>query len=56
VMVLQQTVSVPDFIGIERQQKEGRSILIEMESPAPLIRPYQPGVPYPQRLAWTKLL
>jgi len=27
-----------------------------MESPAPPIRPYQPQVPYPQRLAWTKLL
>ena len=32
------------------------SIPIEMESPAPPIHPYQPRVPYPQRLAWTKLL
>jgi len=27
-----------------------------MEGTAPPIRPYQPRVPYPQRLAWTKLL
>ena len=40
VMVLQETVSIPDSIGTERQQKEGRSIPIEMESPAPPIRPY----------------
>jgi len=38
------------------QHKEGQSIPIEMESLAPPIRPYQPRVPYPQRLAWTKLL
>jgi len=39
VMVLQETVSVPDSLGTERQQKEGRSIPIEMESPTPPIRP-----------------
>ena len=27
-----------------------------MEDTAPPIRPYQPRVPYPQSLAWTKLL
>ena len=55
-MVLQETVSVPDSIGTEGRQKERRSSLIETVSPAPPIPPYQPPVPYPQRLAWAKLL
>jgi len=50
MLVLQGTVSVPYSVGTERQQKEGRSIPVGMESPAPPIRPYQPRVPYPQRL------
>ena len=55
-MVLQETISAPISEGAERQQKEGRSIPVGMESPAPPIRPYQPRVPYPQRLVWIKLL
>ena len=56
VMVLQETISVPDSVGTEGQQKEEKLSPIEMVSPAPPIPPYQPPVPYPQRLAWTKLL
>ena len=51
VMVLQETVSVPDFVGIEGQQKERRVSPIKTVSPAPFTHPYQPPVPYPQRLA-----
>jgi len=47
VMVLQETVSNPVSEGAERHQSERRSTLIEMESTAPPIRPYQPWVPYP---------
>jgi len=55
-MVLQETVlaSIPE--GIKGQRKEGRSTPSEMEGTAPPVRPYQPRVPYPQRLAWAKLL
>ena len=56
VMVLQETVSTPVFVGAEGQHSEGRSTPIEIEDTAPPIRPYRPRVPYPQRLAWIKLL
>jgi len=55
VMVLQETISVPDSVGTEGQQKEEKLSPIEMVSPAPLIPPYQQPVPYPQMLAWAKL-
>ena len=55
-MVLREIASAPVPERAERQQSEGRSILSEMEGTAPPICPYQPRVPYPQRLAWTKLL
>jgi len=35
VMALQETVSVPDSVGTERQQKERRLSSVEMVSPAP---------------------
>ena len=50
-MVLQETVSTPVSEGVERHQSEGRSTPVEMESTAPPIHPYQPRVPYLQRLA-----
>ena len=56
VMVLQETASAPVPERAERQQSEGRLTPVEMEDTAPPILPYQPRVPYPQRLAWTKLL
>jgi len=52
----QETISVPDSVGTEEQRSEGRSSPTEMEGTAPLVRPYQPRIPYPERLAWTKLL
>ena len=55
-MVLQEAASAPIPVGTERHQGEGRSTHSEMEGTVPPIRPYQPRVPYPQRLAWTKLL
>ena len=55
VMVLQETVSVPDSVGTDGQQEERRLSPIEMASPAPPMRPYQPPVPHPQRLAWAQL-
>ena len=56
VMVLQEAASAPVPVGTERHQSEGRSTPSEMEGTAPPIRPYQPRVPYPQRLAWANLL
>ena len=56
VMVLQETISAPTPVKTDKHQSERRSTPIEMEDTAPPIRPYQPRVPYPQRLAWTKLL
>jgi len=56
VMVLQEAVSAPAPEKADRLQSEGRSTPVEMEDIAPPIRPDQPRVPYPQRLAWTKLL
>ena len=55
-MVLQEIVSTPISEGAERHQSEGRSTPVEIESTVPLIRLYQPRVPYPQRLVWIKLL
>jgi len=55
-MVLQETVSVLDSTRIERRKDEeslssnGRSSITP-----PAARPYQPSVPYPQRVAWAKL-
>ena len=51
MMVLQEAVSAPVPAGTEGQRKEGRSTPSEMEGTAPPIRPYQPRVPYLQRLA-----
>ena len=56
VMVLQETIAVPDSVGTEEQQSEGRLPPVEMEDTAPPSRPYHPRVPYPQRLAWAHLL
>ena len=56
MMVLQETTSAPVPERAERQQSEGRSAPVEMKVIAPPVRPYQPRVPYPERLAWTRLL
>ena len=54
-MVIQETVSVLDPAGTERQKEEGRLSSIGKANPAPLVHPYQPPVSYSQRLAWAKL-
>ena len=55
VMVLHETVVVPDFAGTDVQKEEGKlSSNGEVMPPSP-VRPYHPPVPYPQRVAWTKL-
>jgi len=56
VMVLQEPASVPNSVGTEWQQKEKKWSPIETVSLAPPIHPCQPPIPYPQRLAWAKLL
>jgi len=55
VIVLQETVSVPDSVGTEEQQNEKGLNSMELMHLAPPLRPYQPPVPYPQRLARAKL-
>ena len=55
VMVLQEVVTVPNSAGTEgKMREENLGITGEPSPPAPA-RPYQPPVPYPQRLAWSKL-
>jgi len=56
MMVLQEGVLAPVPEGTKGRRKEGKSTPSGMEGTPPPIRPYQPRVPYPQRLAWTKLL
>ena len=55
VMVLQEVVPISASAGTERKEKnEGLSPTEETRHQPPA-RPYQPPVPYPQRLAWSKL-
>jgi len=55
-MVLQEVIRVPDSIGTEgKKKKEESMISTEEATPTPPTRPYQPPVPYPQQLAWSKL-
>jgi len=52
VMVLQETVAVPKFIGTsERMEEESLSCKGEVCYPSLVVRPYQPPVPFPQRVA-----
>jgi len=55
VMVLQETVSIPNSAGTDEQNEEKSLCSIRKVSPAPPFRPYHPLVPYPQRVAWAKL-
>ena len=56
VMVLQETVAVPKSVGTTAQNEdEGLSYNTKSISIAPVVCHYAPPVPYPQRLAWTKL-
>ena len=56
VMVLQETVVVPKSIGTtEQNEEEGLSSNGKSTYTALVARLYHPPIPYPQRLAWTKL-
>jgi len=55
VIVLQEVVPVLDSAGTEgKKRKENLSFAGE-PSPPPPARKYQPSVPFPQQLAWSKL-
>jgi len=55
MVLLQKTVPVPDSAGTDEQKRKGNLTFIGKVNPAPLVRPYQPPVLYPQRVAWAKL-
>lgn len=55
VMVLQETVLVPNSAGTIAQEVEGCSSLMGKANPTPPTRSYHPPVPYPQRVAWAQL-
>jgi len=54
-MVLHEVVLVSDFAGTQGKKKEENLSPIGDLSPTPPTRTYQPPVPFPQRLAWSKL-
>jgi len=51
-MVLDNIVSVPNSTRADEPKEEGSLSSIGTVSPAPLVRPYKPLVPYRQRVAW----
>jgi len=55
MMVLQEVVPIPDSVGTEGQTRKEILSSSEETTPTPPARTYQPPVPYPQRLAWSKL-
>jgi len=55
VMILQETVPVPDSAETDEQKEKGILSSIGKVSPAHAVCPYHPPVPYPQRVAWAKL-
>jgi len=55
VMVLQEEAPVPISTGTTILKKEGVLNQVEEGHQPPPVRPYQPPVPYPQKLAWAKL-
>jgi len=54
-MVLQEAAPVPNSPGIEGKKKEENLGSARDPSPPPPARTCQPPVPFPQRLAWSKL-
>jgi len=55
VMVLQDVVPVLDPTGTEGKQKDETMSSAEQPTPTTPTRPYQPPVPYPQRMVWSEL-
>ena len=56
VMVLQETIAVPDSAGTDEQKEKGKLSFNGKIIPPPLVRPYQLPAPYPQMVAWAELL
>jgi len=55
VMVLKELVPLPDSVGTEGKKREDNLSSAGEPSPPPPARTFQPPVPFPQRLAWSKL-
>jgi len=55
VMVLQEVVLVPDSAGTEGKKREENPSSVGETRPLPPAGTYQPRVPFPQRLVWSKL-
>ena len=53
-MLLQEVVPAPDAVRTEGQKWKENLSSAEEITPPPPARTYQPLVPYPQRLAWSK--
>jgi len=55
-MVLYETVSVLESVRTNRRKEEESSCSISKITPLPpVIRPYQPPIPFLQKVAWSKL-
>jgi len=54
-MVPEEVVLVLDSVGMEGQKKEENLSSAGETRPPPAARAYQPPVPFPQRLVWSKL-
>jgi len=55
-MVLQEPVAVPEFMRTDEQmEEESLSCKGEVRHPSPVGHPYQPPIPFPQRVGWAKL-
>ena len=55
VMVLQEVAPIPDSAETQGKKKEENLSSARDPSPPPPARTYQPIVPFPQRLSWSKL-
>jgi len=55
VIVLQESVLVPDSVGADVQKEEEKLSSIKKVNLITPVYSYQSLVPYPQRLAWAKL-
>jgi len=55
IMVLQEIVSVSNSTRTYEQKEEESLSFNGKVSPSLSVRPYQPPLPFPQRVAWAKL-
>jgi len=54
-MLFQKLVSVPDCAGKDGRKQEKSLGFIKKINSSPLVHPYQPPIPFLQRVAWSKL-